>query len=106
MILSLGALYDSEGNLRQWWTNETMDLFTNRTRCVQNYYDSLFVDGIQVNCTGCGALRLPLFISFSEERRWEELFLSTEASDVTDSVSHLCSSAAGKWRNDAKRKSR
>lgn len=47
-LMTSGALYDSEGNLKEWWTNETMAQFTTRTRCVEEYYDGLTVNGLQV----------------------------------------------------------
>jgi len=40
-----GAQYDSDGNLKQWWTNSSYDMFQKKTTCFANQYSKLAVDG-------------------------------------------------------------
>ncbi|XP_018348692.1 PREDICTED: neprilysin-21-like [Trachymyrmex septentrionalis] len=37
-----GRLYDGDGNLRQWWTNETISEYSNRTQCFINHYNTYY----------------------------------------------------------------
>ncbi|EZA60937.1 Neprilysin-1 [Ooceraea biroi] len=37
-----GRLYDSDGNLRQWWTNETSTEYTKRTQCFIEHYNTYY----------------------------------------------------------------
>ncbi|KAL2723788.1 endothelin-converting enzyme isoform X3, partial [Vespula maculifrons] len=41
-----GRQYDSNGNLRQWWTNETIFEYTERTRCFIDHYNSYYEDEV------------------------------------------------------------
>jgi len=48
-----GAQYDGEGNLKQWWTNSSYELFQKQTTCLAKQYSKFTVDGprgpVQVN---------------------------------------------------------
>ncbi|XP_078049259.1 M13 family metallopeptidase neprilysin 5 [Augochlora pura] len=37
-----GRHYDSVGNVRQWWTNETISEYTAKTECFINHYNSYY----------------------------------------------------------------
>ncbi|XP_066603000.1 neprilysin-1 isoform X2 [Prorops nasuta] len=37
-----GRQYDIDGNLRQWWTNETISEYTDRTQCFIDHYDRYY----------------------------------------------------------------
>ena len=39
-----GAKYDGYGNLKNWWTEETLTKFHNRTKCVSDFYSKLTVN--------------------------------------------------------------
>ncbi|KAI4487997.1 hypothetical protein M0804_004845 [Polistes exclamans] len=41
-----GRQYDSNGNLRQWWTNETISEYTERTQCFIDHYNSYYEDEV------------------------------------------------------------
>jgi len=38
-----GRLYDGEGVLRQWWTNESIARFDNRSQCIVDEYSAMFI---------------------------------------------------------------
>lgn len=45
-----GRKYDAHGNLRDWWTKEDADKFTQRTQCVEDQYATyVVVDDIHIN---------------------------------------------------------
>jgi putative endopeptidase len=45
-----GAKFDSEGNLRNWWTDEDLKNFQSRTGCISNEYSEFNVaPGININ---------------------------------------------------------
>ncbi|XP_076763055.1 M13 family metallopeptidase neprilysin 5 [Xylocopa sonorina] len=37
-----GRHYDSNGNVRQWWTNDTISLYTEKTDCFVQHYNSYY----------------------------------------------------------------
>lgn len=37
-----GRHYDSNGNVRQWWTNETIFQYTEKTECFIDHYNSYY----------------------------------------------------------------
>ncbi|KAG5331816.1 ECE1 enzyme, partial [Acromyrmex charruanus] len=37
-----GRLYDGDGNLRQWWTNETILEYSDRTQCFIDHYNTYY----------------------------------------------------------------
>lgn len=39
-----GRYYDSNGNLREWWTNETVSEYTERTQCFIDHYNTYYED--------------------------------------------------------------
>lgn len=41
-----GRYYDSSGNLREWWTNETISEYTERTQCFIDHYNTYYEDEI------------------------------------------------------------
>jgi putative endopeptidase len=42
---SAGRLYDGDGNIRNWWTEQTTDAFNQRAKCFVNEYSTFAVDG-------------------------------------------------------------
>lgn len=46
---SSGSQYDENGNLRNWWSEEDKQKFDELTQKVIDYYNSMEVNGIQVN---------------------------------------------------------
>ena len=47
-----GSQFDSEGNLFDWWDNETKERFTERTKCIVDQYSSYEVPGIGLHING------------------------------------------------------
>jgi hypothetical protein len=50
-----GAQYDEKGRLRDWWTNKTVEAFTERAQCVAKQYSKYYVldaDGKKVYVNG------------------------------------------------------
>ncbi|KAM0727351.1 Neprilysin-1 [Formica fusca] len=41
-----GRYYDSDGNLREWWTNETISEYTTRTQCFIDHYNTYYENEI------------------------------------------------------------
>ncbi|XP_032667048.1 neprilysin-11 isoform X2 [Odontomachus brunneus] len=41
-----GRHYDSNGNIRQWWSNETIAEYTERTQCFIDHYNTYYEDEI------------------------------------------------------------
>ncbi|EFN77210.1 Neprilysin-2 [Harpegnathos saltator] len=41
-----GRHYDSDGNVRQWWSNETITEYTERTRCFIDHYNTYYEDEV------------------------------------------------------------
>lgn len=48
-----GREYDKDGNLYQWWHNETLQNFEERVKCFVDQYSSYKVDDNQVSLLGC-----------------------------------------------------
>ena len=45
-----GRKYDAKGNLRDWWTKEDAEKFTQRTQCVEDQYSKyVVVDDVHIN---------------------------------------------------------
>lgn len=44
-----GREYDKEGNMHQWWNNETIAKFKNRTKCFEKQYGSYKINGRNLN---------------------------------------------------------
>jgi endothelin-converting enzyme/putative endopeptidase len=45
-----GRKYDAKGNLRDWWTKEDAEKFTQRTQCIEDQYSKyVVVDDIHIN---------------------------------------------------------
>jgi predicted metalloendopeptidase len=49
MLIPLGREYDENGNLHQWWKNETIERFKRQTDCVVEQYSAYKVKGMSVN---------------------------------------------------------
>lgn len=39
----LGRIYDKNGNMKQWWTNETIIEYNNRSSCFVKQYNDYLV---------------------------------------------------------------
>jgi len=48
MCFILGQQYDVDGNRVQWWTDESVDNFEDRTQCFVNQYNQYELQGHQV----------------------------------------------------------
>lgn len=44
--MHLGRQFDKNGNMRQWWTNKTINEYINRTECFIKQYDSYYIPEI------------------------------------------------------------
>jgi len=45
-----GRKYDAKGNLRDWWTKEDAEKFTQRTQCIEDQYSKyVVVDDVHIN---------------------------------------------------------
>jgi len=42
ICVHLGRKYDKDGNLDQWWSNSSINLFTEKTKCMIDQYDSYY----------------------------------------------------------------
>lgn len=43
---SAGRMFDKDGNIRQWWTNRTIEEYLNRTDCFVKQYSSYYMPEI------------------------------------------------------------
>lgn len=43
----LGRMFDKSGAMRQWWTNETINEYVNRTNCFVKQYGSYYVPEVK-----------------------------------------------------------
>lgn len=41
-----GRQFDSTGNMRQWWTNETIGEYMEKTQCFVDHYDSYYEEEV------------------------------------------------------------
>lgn len=41
-----GRYYDFDGNIRQWWTNETILEYNERTQCFIDHYNTYYEDEV------------------------------------------------------------
>lgn len=46
-----GREYDKDGNLKQWWYNETLKNFEERVRCFVDQYSSYKIEETSVSLT-------------------------------------------------------
>ena len=44
MFLFLGRQYDGIGNIAQWWTDESIDAFTEEAQCYIDQYDNYYIE--------------------------------------------------------------
>ena len=44
-----GRQFDSEGNLKEWWNNETIGAFRAQTQCIIDQYSAFTLDGFHIN---------------------------------------------------------
>jgi len=53
-----GRLYDSDGNLQQWWTNESITEYTQRAQCFIDHYNTYYEAevGVSIECDFCGSV--------------------------------------------------
>lgn len=49
MTLSVGRMFDKDGNMRQWWTNRTVAEYVNRTGCFTKQYSEYYVKEVEDN---------------------------------------------------------
>jgi predicted metalloendopeptidase len=41
--------YDKNGNLRQWWSQSSIEKFAEQAQCIVNQYSAFEIDGMHVN---------------------------------------------------------
>jgi len=41
---NIGRQFDSEGNLKEWWNNETIASFRNQAQCIIDQYSSYRIE--------------------------------------------------------------
>ena len=44
-----GRKYDKEGNRRQWWSDEAIQRFTNKTKCIIDQYNKYVMPLAKIN---------------------------------------------------------
>lgn len=44
-----GRQYDKDGNMRQWWNNETIKAFRERAQCMIDQYSSYQLEPLGLN---------------------------------------------------------
>lgn len=42
-----GRMFDKNGNMVQWWSNETINEYVNRTECFVDQYSHYYLDDIE-----------------------------------------------------------
>ncbi|RWS29487.1 neprilysin-2-like protein, partial [Leptotrombidium deliense] len=47
-----GRQFDKDGNLKQWWNNETIERFRDRTQCMIDQYSSFVLEDVGLNING------------------------------------------------------
>ncbi|XP_034942864.1 endothelin-converting enzyme homolog isoform X2 [Chelonus insularis] len=47
-----GRLYDGEGNIRQWWSNETIHEYKDKVECFINHYENYYEEQIDAHIDG------------------------------------------------------
>ena len=45
----IGRQYDKEGNMKQWWKNETINAFRTRAQCIVDQYSGYKLEQIGLN---------------------------------------------------------
>eukprot|EP00055_Hartaetosiga_balthica_P018706 m.135210 g.135210 ORF g.135210 m.135210 type:complete len:714 (-) comp9866_c0_seq1:190-2331(-) len=84
-----GRQYDKDGNLRQWWSEDTVNNFKTRAQCFIDQYSSFEVNGEHVN----GVLTLGeniadnggIHTAFSAFKQWQE---ANGVEDALPGMSH------------------
>ena len=49
LILLTGRYYDKNGNMNNWWTDESSVNFEDETKCFISFYSNFTVDGTHVS---------------------------------------------------------
>ena len=49
VLFSSGRQYDKDGNMRQWWNNETIQAFRERAQCMVDQYSGYQLDPLELN---------------------------------------------------------
>ncbi|XP_070560619.1 membrane metallo-endopeptidase-like 1 isoform X2 [Ptychodera flava] len=47
-----GRQYDKDGNLEQWWTDESIDAYVGRTLCIVDQYDKYYMEECNMTLNG------------------------------------------------------
>uniref|UniRef100_A0A915JR62 Peptidase M13 C-terminal domain-containing protein n=1 Tax=Romanomermis culicivorax TaxID=13658 RepID=A0A915JR62_ROMCU len=47
-----GRQYDKEGNVREWWDNETVVMFEKKAQCIEDQYAKYEVDQVKLKVNG------------------------------------------------------
>lgn len=67
-----GRKFDSEGNLKQWWTNETVAEYTKKVECYEKQYSAIHEPAVRQNIILIDFLQmiLPFFQIDQQKRQW------------------------------------
>merc|ERR1712055_827504 len=44
-----GRQYDSDGNMRNWWKNDTLEAYKEKIKCIEQEYGNFTVNGEHIN---------------------------------------------------------
>lgn len=89
---SSGALYDKDGNLKNWWTDEDFKKFESRIEKVEKLFDGLEYAGGVVNG------KLTLEENISDESGLRVALETLKSKDANASMEEFFSSWAASWR--------
>ena len=75
-----GRQYDADGNMRNWWKNETLEAYKEKIKCIENEYGNFTVNGEHINglqtlgenIADNGGMKAAFraFTSLGEDRYW------------------------------------
>ena len=44
---NMGRLFDSDGNIKQWWTNQTIEKYRNKSQCYVDQYSDYYEEEVK-----------------------------------------------------------
>lgn len=55
-------MFDKDGNMRQWWSNKTVEEYVNRTACFIKQYDEFYLPEVDDHVSICDTLSVTIRI--------------------------------------------
>jgi len=99
--LNAGRQYDKDGNLRQWWNNDTINAFRQRAQCIIDQYSNYVLEplGMHVSRSAClyAAIEIMQLRCASAHRRDDVIFIYLYGGSRRESKMFIIPSTARKW---------